>query len=88
MAFMLDIILCVRLFCSSSTVYFELSFYYYVGVQVSAVFHGNEAVLASSIYITTLDSCTWSSQSYPFFDQASILRWPLWNFRWAIYVRN
>ncbi len=48
------------------------------------IFRKNEAILASSLYIGSLDSCSWFSSNYPFFDQLNILKWPLWDLGYGL----
>lgn len=47
--------------------------------QVSVKFRSNTAILSSAVYASSFRDCTWSSLFYPYFDNRSILKWPLWD---------
>ena len=50
-------------------------------MQVSVTFDGNKAVLGSSLFISSLDTCSFvSADSDPEFNATYIYDWPTWNY--------
>ena len=43
--------------------------------QVSLGFHGNQALVASAVFLNNLRLCSWSGLSPPFFDSRLAFRW-------------
>ena len=46
---------------------------------VAMNFTANEALVGPAVYMNTLDICSWSRYSEPFFNLSGVFRWPFIN---------
>ena len=51
-------------------------------IQVSFMFSGNRALIASAVFMRDLDLCSWTQSGNSLFDPARVLRWEFVHFRY------
>ena len=61
---------------------FHVIVWLYIIPQVSLTFTGNRAVVASAVFMTDLDLCSWLQFENPYFDPARVFRWGFVHFRY------
>ena len=61
---------------------FHVIIWLYIIPQVSLTFTGNRAVVASAVFMTNLDLCSWLQFENPYFDPARVFRWGFVHFRY------
>ena len=52
--------------------------------QVTIKFRNNTAILGSALLVSRLSMCSWFSFAPPYFNNTSILDWPIWDFGWVV----